>query len=132
MTHETLPTSPMDASGPSRRTRRLLPCSQVRPPAAAGTLPDAPPLVASTGTAYSLGYGSMCPDLGCTDFRATIGLSMYNLGFGIVPLFTSSLSEEVGRQPLYYVSAVGFLSMFVLIAECVSLFSTSDYARTRR
>ncbi|KIY68842.1 MFS polyamine transporter [Cylindrobasidium torrendii FP15055 ss-10] len=73
-------------------------------------------LASMTATAYSMGYQTMCTDLGCTDFRATVGLSLYQLGFGVVPLVTSSFSEEVGRQPLYFVSAGGFLLMFLLIA----------------
>lgn len=63
-----------------------------------------------------MGAVSMCKELSCTQFQATIGIAMYTLGFGVVPLVTASLSEEFGRQPLYYVSAGGFLAMFILIA----------------
>ena len=49
----------------------------------------------------------MTKDLNCTEFQATIGLSMYTLGFAVTPLVTASFSEEFGRQPLYVVSAAG-------------------------
>ncbi|KAG1817078.1 major facilitator superfamily domain-containing protein [Suillus subaureus] len=54
---------------------------------------------------FAMGYGSMIQDLNCTRFQATVAYCLYSLGFGIVPLFTSSLSEEVGRRPIYLVSA---------------------------
>lgn len=63
-----------------------------------------------------MGSPSMIQDLNCSDFQATLGLSMYALGFGVLPLVTSSLSEELGRQPLYLVSIVGFLLMHLMIA----------------
>jgi hypothetical protein len=50
-------------------------------------------------SSYVLGFPSMTKDLNCTDFQAAIGLSTYALGFGVVPLMTSSFSEEVGRIP---------------------------------
>jgi predicted MFS family arabinose efflux permease len=60
-------------------------------------------------------------DLNCTEFQATIGLSVYALGFGIVPLVTASLSEEFGRQPLYIGSAVGFILMYMMVALYVRI-----------
>lgn len=54
---------------------------------------------------FAMGFGSMMQDLNCTRFQATVAYCLYSLGFGIVPLFTSSLSEEVGRRPIYLVSA---------------------------
>ena len=71
---------------------------------------------ASTSSAYNLGSTSMRRDLNCTLFDATVGLSMYALGFGVVPLVTASFSEEFGRQPLYIGSAVGFILMYMMIA----------------
>lgn len=58
----------------------------------------------------------MMNDLNCTQFQATLGLSLYCLGFGVLPLLTSSLSEDFGRLPLYYVSVAGFLLMHVMTA----------------
>lgn len=58
----------------------------------------------------------MTRDLNCTTFQATIGLSVYALGFGIVPLFTASLSEEFGRQPLYLISTSIFFLMHLAVA----------------
>ena len=61
----------------------------------------------------------MTKDLNCTEFQATIGLSMYTLGFAVTPLVTASFSEEFGRQPLYVVSAAGFALSHLTIALCV-------------
>jgi MFS family permease len=58
----------------------------------------------------------MTQDLNCTDFQATIGLSVFPLGFGLTPLFTAPFSEEFGRRPIYLVSGVGFLAMHALVA----------------
>ncbi|PBK98999.1 MFS polyamine transporter [Armillaria gallica] len=73
-------------------------------------------IAASTAAGYNLGFDSMTRDLSCTRFQATIGLSTFTLGFGIVPLFTASFSEEFGRQPLYIVSAGGFFLMYIMVA----------------
>ena len=58
----------------------------------------------------------MTRELHATQFQATIGLSMYTLGFGLVPLFSTSFSEEFGRQPVYLVSGIGSLVFHVMIA----------------
>jgi predicted MFS family arabinose efflux permease len=63
-----------------------------------------------------MGFQSMIKDLNCTEYQATIGLSVYTLGFAIVPLVTASFSEEFGRQPLYAVSVTGFTFMHMMIA----------------
>ncbi|PCH44464.1 MFS general substrate transporter [Wolfiporia cocos MD-104 SS10] len=65
-------------------------------------------LVASSSAAFALGFPSMERDLNCTRFQSTIGISVYALGFGLVPLVTASFSEEFGRQPLYLFSGLGF------------------------
>ncbi|KAG6910048.1 hypothetical protein DXG01_013494 [Tephrocybe rancida] len=71
---------------------------------------------ASVAGSYNMGFESMTRDLNCSSFQATIGLSVYALGFGLVPLVTASFSEEFGRQPLYIYSSIGFLLMFMMIA----------------
>lgn len=76
-------------------------------------------LVAATAASYALGFPSMTRDLSATQFQATVGLSMYTLGFGVVPLVTASFSEEFGRRPLYLVSGLGFAIFYVMIAEYV-------------
>ncbi|KAH9933421.1 uncharacterized protein B0H18DRAFT_644834 [Fomitopsis serialis] len=73
-------------------------------------------LVASSSSAFALGFASMERDLNCTHFQATLGISLYALGFGIVPLVTASFSEEFGRQPLYLWSGVGFLLFTIATA----------------
>jgi MFS family permease len=62
----------------------------------------------------------MMRDLNATEFQATQGLSMYALGFGIVPLVTASFSEEFGRQPLYFFSGIGFLLMYIMVGLSVA------------
>ncbi|KAI0332771.1 MFS general substrate transporter [Cubamyces sp. BRFM 1775] len=71
---------------------------------------------ASSSSAYALGDPSMIRDLNATQFQATVGLSMYTLGFALVPLVSASFSEEFGRQPLYFFSGVGCLLMHLMIA----------------
>lgn len=71
---------------------------------------------AANAATYTLGFDTMTVDLNCTTFQATIGVSMYCLGFAVVPLFTASFSEEFGRRPLYVVSAVGFTLMNMMTA----------------
>lgn len=66
-----------------------------------------------------MGYPSMIRDLNCTQFQATIGLSLYALGFGVTPLLTAPLSEEFGRQPLYIVSGIVFMLMHLAVALSV-------------
>ncbi|KAJ7623750.1 MFS polyamine transporter [Roridomyces roridus] len=73
-------------------------------------------VASSTSSSYNMSYTSMTRDLNCTQFQATVGLIVYPLGFGVVPLLSSSFSEEFGRQPLYIGSAIGVLSMYILIA----------------
>lgn len=70
---------------------------------------------ASSSATYALGFPSMTAELNCTEFQTTIGLSVYALGFGVVPLVTASFSEEFGRQPLYFCSGVGFLLFTVMV-----------------
>ncbi|EIM86546.1 MFS general substrate transporter [Stereum hirsutum FP-91666 SS1] len=73
-------------------------------------------LASANGATYTLGFDTMTVDLNCTTFQATIGVAMYCLGFGIVPLFSASFSEEFGRRPLYVVSSVGFMLMHIMAA----------------
>ena len=63
-----------------------------------------------------MGFPGMVADLGCTQFDATVGLSMYTLGFAVTPLVTAAFSEELGRQPLYLVSAAGFAATHLVVA----------------
>ncbi|KAF5385771.1 hypothetical protein D9615_002204 [Tricholomella constricta] len=70
----------------------------------------------SVAPAYNMGIPSMTRDLNCTTFQANIGLSVYALGFGIVPLVTASFSEEFGRKPLYIGSCLGFFLMYIMVA----------------
>ena len=58
----------------------------------------------------------MIRDLHCTELQATVGLSVFTLGFGVIPLVTASFSEEFGRLPLYLLSGLGFFLTFPLVA----------------
>ncbi|KIM88106.1 hypothetical protein PILCRDRAFT_62793 [Piloderma croceum F 1598] len=73
-------------------------------------------LAASTSASYNMGFPSMMTDLNCSEFQATIGLSVYALGFAVVPLVSSSLSEELGRRPLYIGSLIGHILMHLMVA----------------
>ncbi|EIW80709.1 MFS general substrate transporter [Coniophora puteana RWD-64-598 SS2] len=77
-------------------------------------------LACASCSSFALGYASMIRDLGCTQFEATLGLSLYILGFAIVPLFTSAFSEEFGRRPLYLVCA-----LFYTLAQVMTALSTN-------
>lgn len=63
-----------------------------------------------------MGVPTMVDDLHCSTFAATLGLSVYPLGFGVVPLFTSALSEEFGRFPIYIVTTFLFMLTHVMMA----------------
>ncbi|KAF8524182.1 major facilitator superfamily domain-containing protein [Gautieria morchelliformis] len=73
-------------------------------------------LSAAAGSSISLGFTSMLIDLNCTSEQAATALSVYCLGFGIVPLFTAAFSEEFGRRPLFLVSSVIFALMHLMMA----------------
>jgi MFS family permease len=73
-------------------------------------------LSAASSSTYNQGFPTMLPDLHTTPYIAGVGLSMYCLGFGIVPLVTASLSEEFGRMPLYVASAAGFAITHMMVA----------------
>ncbi|KAH7885759.1 MFS general substrate transporter [Phlebopus sp. FC_14] len=73
-------------------------------------------IVASASTSFSIGYQSMTRDLNCTQFQATVAFALFALGFGVVPLVTSSFSEEVGRSPLYWVCSLAFMLTELMIA----------------
>ncbi|KAG2142857.1 major facilitator superfamily domain-containing protein [Suillus bovinus] len=72
-------------------------------------------VVAAAVSSYNMGFSSMTRDLDCTLFQATLGFSMYILGFALVPLVTSSFSEEFGRLPFYIVS-----SFMVVLTEVMT------------
>jgi multidrug resistance protein len=73
-------------------------------------------LAGSTVSSYNMGFTSMMRDINCTTFQATIGLAVYALGIGVVPLFSTSFSEEVGRRPLYIASLIGNILTHLMIA----------------
>ncbi|KAG6374745.1 major facilitator superfamily domain-containing protein [Boletus reticuloceps] len=66
-----------------------------------------------------MGTESMVRDLHCTQFQATVALCVYPLGFALVPLFSTAFSEEVGRRPIYLVTAFASVLCYVLAAMFV-------------
>ncbi|BGP12403.1 hypothetical protein JCM10213_001992 [Rhodosporidiobolus nylandii] len=70
-------------------------------------------LVAYAGTSFAMGTASMMRDLGCSREVATLGLSLFPLGFGLGPLFTAPLSEAYGRYPIYFGSCLIYLIFFI-------------------
>ncbi|KAI0700142.1 MFS general substrate transporter [Cerioporus squamosus] len=73
-------------------------------------------IAASSSAAYALGFPSMARDLNATQFEATLGLSMWALALALVPLWSTSFSEEFGRQPVYIVSGIGSVLMHLMVA----------------
>ncbi|KAH8100406.1 MFS general substrate transporter [Cristinia sonorae] len=73
-------------------------------------------LSAAAASTYNMGFPSMIRDLQCTSFQATTGLPLYTLGFAVIPLVTTSFSEEVGRKPLYVYSTIGLALMHLMMA----------------
>ena len=55
-------------------------------------------------------------ELNASHIESALALSVYPLGFSLVPLITASFSEEFGRQPLYVVSTFIFWMMHIGIA----------------
>ncbi|OAX39680.1 MFS general substrate transporter [Rhizopogon vinicolor AM-OR11-026] len=73
-------------------------------------------ITSAVSSSYSMSYESMMHDLDCTDLQATLGLGLFVIGFGIVPLISASFSEECGRRPIYIASSVLFLLAEVMNA----------------
>lgn len=84
-------------------------------------------LSAATASSFGNGTPSMVRDLNCTTFQTTLGLSLFCLGFGVLPLVTSAFSEEFGRQPLYYTSLVGLMLTHLMTALYVVSFLQRAY-----
>ncbi|KAF7344296.1 MFS general substrate transporter [Mycena venus] len=73
-------------------------------------------LAGTTASAYAMGFPSMMRELRCTQEQAALGISMFCVGFAIVPLFTSAFSEEFGRRPLFVICTIVFTAMYVVQA----------------
>jgi len=68
-----------------------------------------------------MGVPKMVDEFHCSTFAATVGFSVYPIGFGVIPLFTSSLSEEFGRFHLCILTTFLFMLMHVMMALQVAL-----------
>ena len=71
------------------------------------------PLSFETRLVYSPGYQSLNMTFGVDSTQATLGLTLFVLGYGIGPLFLSATSEipQLGRNPSYIIT----LALFVII-----------------
>ncbi|KAJ7773794.1 MFS general substrate transporter [Mycena metata] len=78
-------------------------------------------LTGATASAYAMGFPSMMRELGCSQEQAALGISMFCLGFALVPLLTSAFSEEFGRRPLYVVCTIGFTAMYIVQAKATNI-----------
>jgi len=63
-----------------------------------------------------IGDDSMARDLNASGLQIAATLSVYALGFGVVPLISASFSEEFGRRPLYSVTAFINFAMAIALA----------------
>ncbi|PWN19725.1 MFS general substrate transporter [Microstroma glucosiphilum] len=59
--------------------------------------------VASQASAYSTGSSDIQEEFGISSELATVGLSLYVLGFAIGPPIVAPLSEQFGRKPVYLI-----------------------------
>ncbi|KAF8837441.1 MFS general substrate transporter [Paxillus ammoniavirescens] len=73
-------------------------------------------ITGAAASSFSISAPSMTAELHCTELQATLGLGLYALGFGVIPLVTSSFSEEVGRRPVYIFSTILFTLTQVMVA----------------
>ncbi|KAG2416643.1 hypothetical protein HFD88_007859 [Aspergillus terreus] len=60
--------------------------------------------VAFASSAYSGGQAQVMSEFGLSEAGATLGMSLYVLGFSIGPVFWAPLSEIFGRRPIFIVS----------------------------
>ncbi|KAG8216337.1 major facilitator superfamily domain-containing protein [Butyriboletus roseoflavus] len=73
-------------------------------------------MTAAASSSFTISTPSMTRDLHCTELQGALGLGLYAIGFGVVPLVTSSFSEEVGRRPVYIFSSIMFILTQVMVA----------------
>ncbi|KAH0532295.1 hypothetical protein TsFJ059_001005 [Trichoderma semiorbis] len=71
-------------------------------------------VVYTTSAIYTTSEGGIMQRFGVSEIKATLGLSIYVLGYGIGPLIFSPLSEipRIGRNPVYIVT----MFLFVIIS----------------
>ncbi|KKO97365.1 hypothetical protein THAR02_10534 [Trichoderma harzianum] len=71
-------------------------------------------VVYTTSAIYTTSEGGIIQRFGVSEIKATLGLSIYVLGYGIGPLIFSPLSEIplIGRNPVYIVT----MFLFVIIS----------------
>ncbi|EIW79039.1 MFS general substrate transporter [Coniophora puteana RWD-64-598 SS2] len=85
-------------------------------------------MTAATSASFSMGITSMIRDLRCTQFEATLASAIFLLFVAIVPLFTSSFSEEFGRKPVYLATAL-FVFVFHIVTATAPSIQVVVFAR---
>lgn len=70
-------------------------------------------------------------DLNASMIQIATTISVYALGFGVIPLFSAPLSEEFGRRPLYiatafinFIMCIGMALYVILIEVCGALLTS--------
>lgn len=74
-------------------------------------------IVALASSAYSGSLSEVVADFNVSTELATVGLSLYVMGFAIGPLFWAPLSEVCGRQISFFISLI---SMAAFLAGCAA------------
>lgn len=68
---------------------------------------------------YSPGYQSLNQDFGVSSVVATLGLTLFVIGYGVGPLFLAPLSEipQIGRNPPYVITLLIFVVIQAITAN---------------
>ncbi|KAI0031647.1 MFS general substrate transporter [Vararia minispora EC-137] len=72
-------------------------------------------IVTAASSSYATGFTSMVADLQSNFYLAGVGISVYALGFGVVPIFAAPISEEIGRRPLFIGAATVLVIAHIMI-----------------
>lgn len=80
-------------------------------------------VVSLSSSAYSGTVDSIIADFGVSSQVATLGLSLYVLGFAVGPLFWAPVSEVCGRQLSFFISLVTMASFLAGCAAAPNIWS---------
>ncbi|KAK4955788.1 hypothetical protein LTR10_006727 [Elasticomyces elasticus] len=82
---------------------------------------------------YTPGEQAVMEDFGVSEIEATLGLSLFTLGYGLGPMLWSPLSEipSVGRNDIYFFTSLAFvLPLHVLAASCGTVLRSHQSSST--
>ncbi|RAL09576.1 MFS general substrate transporter [Aspergillus homomorphus CBS 101889] len=77
--------------------------------------------VAFISSSYASGVTQIAKDLGSSEGIATLGLSLFLVGFIVGPLFWAPASEWLGRRPIFVLSLGGHVALNVCLCFCPNL-----------